>query len=306
MLVKTAIKEIENILYKSDYPLTEENKFIDAELSMYVYHITGNTGFLLEAYGYGVYTNKQYLLNELIKSLDKGEEVNTYFIAQMYSSGELGYTDYEKAFYYYTRALTAPPQGGGSKSIEDAYFDCRNWANYKLALMYRDGLYVEKDYAKYQEMIRETYEKTKVSEYPYDSYDAHIEMARILFEENKIEEASEILLNIRPLIWFFVTKVSSEIDELISINELLYKYCPFDTTEIQPIDITYLLKDNNILSFYHNDQKYFIYMIEEEDCQLIQFGQHFYSSIENFMKYARIEGESFCSALPDTYGWEVL
>ena len=304
MTVQEAKERLTDLIKHSPYLNTEETNFEICELCMYIYKETENVEYLEAAYSTGLMTNMEYKLNEYLKAIDRGQEIYTYEVGNLYSSGVLGYKDHKKAFEYYTRAAKTEPFGDG-KSLETAFKEVATDAKLKLAVMYKEGIYVERSYEKYKELISELSEQTSGSEWYEQNYEILKERANILINDGKIDEGLELLFNARNDVFLFVSKYGLYIDELIGINRMIYTYLPFDYSEIEPEDITFLLEKEHKIIFRYEDEIFLINVEKIDDRILIYFENQYYSDPVTFLETAVIGEKEFCLCLTDTYGWEV-
>lgn len=305
MTIEEAKKKLEDLIINSPWPNTEEVKIEICELSMFIYEQTGIIGYMEEAYSTGLLTNMEYKLNEYLKAINRGEEIHTYEVADMYFSGKLGSPDYRKAFEYFSRAAVAEPVGDG-KSLETSYKNVRFDAKYKLAIMYKNGLYINKSYDKYKELITEIYEQIKEEKWYEQRFDIKNEMAEILLNEGMEEKGLELLLESRGDLCLFVKNYGFYSEDLIKTNELIYRKMEFDYTDIRPEDVTYLLNKEGLMRFMYQDKPYRISVEIIDGRTMIRYEDKYYTDPVTFMEKAQVEEVPFCVALFDTYEWEVL
>ena len=144
---------------KNPLGMNEEDHFVLNELCRFVYEETGDTSYLIERSDRMV-ADPRHLEKIYLLSINNGQEYNCYLLANLYASGKLGSFDYEKAYEYYLRAAKTQRIGDGT-SIDDSVTDFHNLAKLELAKMYKNGLYVKKDYDRYRKIINEVYEEIK-------------------------------------------------------------------------------------------------------------------------------------------------
>ena len=231
--------------------------------------------------------------------------------------GRTGMRDYEKAFYYYDKAAR---QGNPV-------------CTYKVADMYRNGYYVEKDEAKYREIIEGLYEARVTIEdmryYPLP--EVYTRLARIRMDEGRLEQEAEGLLleakdelanrivynpffgNLSIMkwlerdlfrVWDRLELRFGEID-LFDLYEILrtpVKICFFYARFLSGDDLLY-------------DQKYTVEALEEDGERVIRFvteggepegDEHWYRSIDDFFAKAEIDGERIVTLYYELHDFEII
>lgn len=305
MKVDVAKEKLEELVLNSAWPFSDEINLEVCELSMFIYHKTGNICYLEQAYSTSLLKNIEYKLNEYLNAIEKGEEIYTYEVADIYFNGALGYTDYKKAFEYFSRAAVAEPNGDG-KSLETAHKDVRADAILKLAIMYKKGLYVAKSYDRYKELVSTLYQQSKDDKWYEERFSIRIEMAKILLNEGEKEKGLELLFEARKELCILVGNYGFNVEEFIAVNNFIYQNMEFDYMNIRPADVTYLFNKEGLLRFCYEKKPYLISIEMIDGHLLIKYADKYYSDPITFMEKAKIEEVSFCIALFETYGWEVL
>ena len=156
-------------------------------------------------------------------------------LGYMYYFGQNGVKDYRKAFECFTKGAE-PDRFGNEGSL---------WCRYKLADMYRFGCFVEKDEARYREMIEEAYGLVKsarrLSEpYPEIAY----RLAGIRAEQGESAVAVALLRRAKA---FLAERLSYDafwghIEVMGRIVRLLYELTPFDEDEADFYDLFHLTR----------------------------------------------------------------
>ncbi len=293
-------------LYTSDpFNMDEETKFEVCELAMCLYRQTGNPDFLEQAESTGYLTNYTYLLQEYLKAVIKGQEEYTYNIARIYFDGKLGYTDYKKAYEYFSRAAKIKRTGDGT--FENAYKEISSSAKHYLATMYRDGLYVEKDDQKYRELLDELYQIFLDEKwYENDRPEAYIDVAEMLWKEGKTEKGFEMIAKACDDICTWIRDYNTDVERLAAVNEAKYKLVPIDLTGLEPWDITELVKKPGVIRFTCEGRKYEIHVIRDNDENVIFFEGKYYRDVKKLVTTANIGEEPFHGAMFRTENWEVI
>lgn len=197
-------------------------------------------------------------------------------LAYIWYYGRTGKTDYEKAFNYF------------SKCGDDLN------AQYKIADMYKNGYYVEKDEEKYREIIEQLYKDYHHSTDNWNDASLGIRLAKIRANEGKTDEAIQLLFDAKESLTWCISDNSffgsySLMQGLISD---LYSLKPLDTEDMDFFDLYELLKKPVELQFTYNGHKHNIESSEEEDGTIaVCFDEKWYHSVNDMMMDAKINGE---------------
>lgn len=289
----------------SPFSMSESQKFETYELSRQLYEDTGNVAYLEIAYSTGYITNNEYKLREYLRAIEMGREEFAFDVACIYFKGEAGKVDYEKAYEYFLRASKTGKFGDGS--FVNSYKDVSNDAKYYLAIMYKNGLGVEKNYSEYVRIMNELYENFMNVTW-YEDYDAKkiLEIGEMLLEKGDVYRYCELLFKSRNNQGMWIKNFNTNVNELKKLNDNLYKTIKLDLTEIEPLDITVLVKKPAILLFRHNNKQYRIEVLNTEEGLIIDYDNSYFKDAEDLIRNGFIGEESFNTAMFDTYGWEVI
>ena len=207
--------------------------------------------------------------------------------------GRTGETDYEKAFKYYSLAAN-------DGDLESAY---------KVADMYKNGYFVEKDYEKYKAIIKKLYEKVKDATNLYAPLpQIFIRLARIRTEEGNPEEAISLYecaksflaqrLRINP---FF-----GDLNNMKWLIEELYRLTEFDRTAFDFYDLYYLLTAPNKITFRYENKTYHLESVMEDGECVICFEDKWYRTVDDFFGNAVIGSKRLTGIYDDLYLFEVI
>ena len=131
--------------YKKTAP-TDEDIFMFTEAMEYLIAKTGDPDYMVDL-GAMYYEQKRFDL--ALKYYEMAAESNNIYavsnLGYIWYYGRTGTRDYEKAFYYFDKAA----------KMGDMI------AAYKVADMYKNGYFVEKDKEKYKRTIEELYKKLR-------------------------------------------------------------------------------------------------------------------------------------------------
>ena len=168
-------------------------------------------------------------------------------LGYMWYFGQHGEKDYKKAFDYFTIAAEADKYGHEGSL----------WAKYKLADMYRFGLSVDKDEAKYARIIESDYEQVKHPRYLGEPFpEISLRLAGIRAHQGKIDEAVALLI---PAKRFMAERLSHDpfwghIEVMGRIIRFLYTLTPFDVEKADFYDLFYLTETPGIYSMKYWDK----------------------------------------------------
>lgn len=258
--------------------LNEEEKFLNVELLEYLYRTTKNTHYATMLGGF-YYGEREFKLAEKYYLI--GATRNDIWacsgLGYIYYYGRVGKPDYKKAFYYYKRA----------SDLGD--FE----ATYKLADMYKNGYYVEKDYELYKALIERIYEKIKDdTDLGLPIPDIFVRMAHIKIEEGDKEEALELYIRAKSFLaqklshWNFFgdfTVMSWIIDGIYSLKEFDYDYFDF-------FDLYELFKKPGKVSFSIGADTLEAEAIDLDGTVSVIFDGQAYKSVDEFIRKAKYKG----------------
>ncbi|SCW68502.1 hypothetical protein SAMN02910456_02579 [Ruminococcaceae bacterium YRB3002] len=217
--------------------------------------------------------------------------------------GQTGEVCYEKAWEYFTRAA------------EGDFYDVRIWAEYKLADMYHNGYYVERDDARYRSMIIEIYEKITDPKIRY-SYvlpvnEVMMRLAGIYAEEGRAEEALELLKEARRSLsedirsnpnWWGNIEIMGE---LVGLMHKLETEIP-DMTRRQDIYDLYWMADQPCkVVFMYGSRRFSVDCAQEEDGIIIMFDGRWFRSVQDLLEKAVIDGRKLVYIYDELHGMEV-
>ncbi len=207
--------------------------------------------------------------------------------------GRTGERDYEKAFRHY------------SKSMKRGNLTCA----YKVADMYKNGYYVEKDYEKYVDMIEELYPKVKKSHYLGDPVpEVFTRLARIRTEQGRKQEAVQLYLYAKD---FLAQRLSfnaffGHLNVMKWMVDDLYELIPFDVNHFDFYDLYYLLKQPVQIRFaYHGVEQKLEALLEDGIC-VVHFNDKWYRDRDEFFGKACVGGERLTAVYDELENFEVL
>lgn len=184
--------------------------------------------------------------------------------------GRTGEVNYEKAYYYFKKA----------SDIGD------NIATYKLADMYKNGYYVEKDYKKYKEMISSLIKKLYDKNFFYDPFaEVALRYGDILYEEGKEEDA----LSLYKAAKFCLSdklKEDTFFGNLINMKravDSIWKIKKPEPVDWDLFDLFQITKTARKLWFTLFEKRY--YVVSQDDGTIFFKGTKYNSLFDMFSKY---------------------
>ena len=285
-------QQVQNSFYRISNP-TENDEFLFTEAMTFLINETHDSQCMMQLGGY-YYEQRQFDLAlkyyELAAEYNDPEAYNC--LGYVWYYGRTGKRDYEKAFKYFSLA----------KENGDLQ------AAYKIADMYRNGYYVEKDYGKYKEIIEGLYSEVKDAEYLGDPLpEVFTRLARIRTEEGRTDEAVQLYLQAKD---FQAQRISynaffGDLNIMMWLIDDLYKLIEFNRDDFDFYDMYYLLTGPCKISFSRGKKKYEIEATEDTDGLAIHFGEKYYHSREDFFKQACIGNDRLTAIYDSLHGFEV-
>lgn len=210
--------------------------------------------------------------------------------------GRTGNKDYKKAFIHFSKSA----ERGNLQSA------------YKVADMYKNGYYVEKDYEKYCEIIEKLYLKIRYADNVFAPLpEIFTRLAKIRTKQGKKKEAIKLYLKAKDFLAQRIT-YSDFFGDLNIMNWLvndLYELQTLDITDdFDLFDLYYLLKYGTYtISFYYNREKYLIESVQDKgSCEWrLKFEDESYKNIEDFMTNAHIGKNKLASINSELYDFKV-
>lgn len=207
--------------------------------------------------------------------------------------GRTGEKDYEKAYRHFTKSMDR----GNLVST------------YKVADMYKNGYFVEKDYKKYKEIIEKLYPKAKDCRFLSEPLpEVFTRLARIRKEEGRTEEAASLYLEAKDFLaqrirynpfWGNLNIMKWLIDDL-------YEIIDFDPWYMDFYDLFYILKRPAKVSFYYDSQRMEVESVMEDGACVVRFGDKWFRSRDEFFRGAVAREKMLTSLYDEMYGFEVV
>ncbi len=275
---KNEAKRIVERFFRNDNP-TKDDEFVFTEACHYLIEVENDRDTMVNLGGY-YYDKEKYNLAEkyYLMAYEAGDDWVADGLGFIYYYGRTGERDYEKAFFYFSKAKE-------NGNLEAAM---------KIADMYRNGYGVPKDKEKYKALLLEVYEKVKDTVQLFDPLpEVSHRLAAILIEEGHPQEAIPLL-----------QKGKNYITQRIRYNafwgnfivcrrtiELLYSLIELDEESFDFFDLFYVLKTPCKVKLFYMGNVHEIESYIEEDELRVRCDTKHYKSIENFLINATFDGK---------------
>ena len=279
------------------YDLTQPKYEDDIQLINaleYLIKETNNPEYMVELGGW-YYGQKQFdLAEEYYLMAAKLDYNNAYeCLGYIYYYGRVGQPDYEKAFHYYK---LASDQGNLV-------------AAYKLADMYKNGYYVQKDYPKYVQIIKDLYPKIQGATNTFDPVpEIYSRLAKIYVEEGNEDQAIQLLLIAKEfqsqrLIY---SQFFGDLTIMKYIVNDLYSLIQFDPDYMDLFDLYYALQKPCKVAMEILGEDYIIEAKYEDGLFFICMDDKNYEDVDQFFLKAKINGEPISTQYVNVNYIEIL
>ena len=206
--------------------------------------------------------------------------------------GRTGVKDYEKAFHYYQKAAN---NGYISSAV-------------KVADMYKNGYFVEKDYGKYVSMIEDLYRKTRRRGYSHEKVSIFTRLARIRKEQGDNDEALRLLLDAKSMLadQLEFNQFFGDLNVMKWLTEDLYEVTEFDRADFDLYDLYYLLREPVKVRFRYDGGEHTVESVKEPDGIAVNYDGKWFRTIDDFFRGAELNGERLPALYYKLYGFEVM
>ncbi len=291
MTIKQA-RKIADDFYKMSNP-SEEDVFQFTEAMTFLIENTHNPVCMMDLGGY------YYEIKRFDLALKYYEMAATYDFDPAYEClgyiwyyGRTGEKDYKKAYEYFSKlADKGDPV-----------------ATYKVADMYRNGYFVEKDQAKYEKMIEDLFLKVKSMRNVFDPVpEVFTRLAMIRTEQGKTNEAVDLYLHAKDYLAQRI-KYNAFFGNLNIMKWLiddLYELIEFDRDYFDLFDLYYLLKVPNKIKFYYKDERCEVEAVPEGGGCAVCFNGKWFRDRDEFFGNAVVGDEKLVAVNQELYGFEV-
>ena len=229
---------------------------------------------------------------EMAKSYDHDEAYEC--LGYIWYYGRTGEKDYKKAYECFSRLM----EKGNPVAV------------YKIADMYKNGYYVEKDYAKYVEIIEDLYDNKVTTfrslEDPFP--EISVRLAGIRKEQGDIDSAVTLYAFAKD---YLARRISynpffGNLNIMKWLIDGLYELAEFEEEDFDFYDLYYLLKSPHTIRFDYEDRQYIIRTEQEDGMCAVQFDGKWFRDRDEFFQKAVIGDKKATALYNDFYGWKVL
>ena len=287
-----AIRTVEDL--RSNTHLTEEEEFEYIEALRYLIEETGRTRFMTELGGY-YYEQKQFdLALKYYEMADlAGDEWAPEGLGYIWYYGRTGEKDYKKAFEYYSRAS------------ENGYIR----STIKVADMYKNGYYVDRDFDKYAEIIEGLYEMMMGAEYSKDPKpEVLTRLAAIRQSQGRIDEAVRLYMDARDFLAFRIryNPFFGNLNMMGWLIRDLYELVLVDYADLRLFDMYEVLTRPTKVRFMYSRKSHEMEAVEESDGIAVRLDDKWYRSVEDMFRNAILDGERLAVLEDMLYSIEVV
>lgn len=272
---------------------SEEDRFVYTEALGFLIDETKDADYMVEL-GAMYYEEKQFDL--ALKYYEMAAEYDNIYamsnLGYIWYYGRTGEKDYDKAFYYFSKAMER-----GSLI-----------AAYKVADMYKNGYCVGKNYGKYKEMIEDLYRKIRGAKYLNAPVpEIYTRLAGIRTEEGKPEEALELYYTARE---FLSGRIRShpffgDLNIMKWMIGDIYRLTEPDPGCIGLYDLYEVLNKPAAVTFFFEDRSFEVESVQDKEGLSIRFGDKWYRTIDDFFRKAQIDGELLTTLYAEVYDFKV-
>lgn len=206
--------------------------------------------------------------------------------------GRTGERDFKKAYEYFSKAMEK-----GSPI-----------AAYKIADMYKNGYYVEKDEAKYEQIIEDLYIKSKDMHPVFSCVtDIYTRLARIRRGQGRTEEAISLFMDAKCFLAEKLTynKFFGDLNVMKWLIDDLYDLTDFDESSFDFYDLYYLLKSPHKITFRYKNKTHSLESVMEGGETVICFDGKWFAGMDDFFMKACLGDEPLTYIYDQLYDFEV-
>ena len=262
---------------------SEEDLFVYTEAMQFLIRETADPDFMFELGGV-YYENKYYDLAlkyyEMCAAYDETHIGALGGLGYIWYYGRTGSRDYKKAFEYYSRAAKC-----GSIIAE-----------YKVADMYRNGYYVDKDLNKFKSIIENLYVRLNGTYNVCDPLpEICVRLAFVRETEGKTDEAVRLLRQGKQMLSSRIgyDPFFGNFSIMKGLIKDLYRLSEFDYDHFDLYDLYYLLEKPVKVSYEYKGRKYSIESAAEDDGSLsVCYNGKWYHTFTDALIKAKVDGHA--------------
>ena len=206
--------------------------------------------------------------------------------------GRTGERDYRKAFEYFSKMMNK-----GNLV-----------ATYKVADMYKNGYYVEKDMDTYRKMIEQLFTKVRNCRNAFDPVpEVFTRLAHIRTEQGKTEEAVNLYLYAKN---FLAQRIRynaffGNLNIMKWLIDDLYELLEFDFEDFDFFDMYYLLKSPNTVYFEYGGKTMKVQSEEDGNVCAVCFNGKWFHNRDDFFKDAAVSGRKLTAEYDKCFGFRL-
>ena len=281
--------------------LTEEEEHELIETLEFVIEKTGESRYS-EWLG-GIYYDKR-IFDLALKYYELAEAQGSVWawngLGYIWYYGRTGTVDYEKAYRYFTKVR----EYEGDDIDEFTKIE----ASFKIADMYKNGYFVEKDEDRYVEMIEDLYKQIQDSNLFLPTAEVYTRLASIRARQGRKEEAIDLYYDARNdlICRLKYNRFFGDINRINWLVNDLYELIEFDPTDFDLYDLFYLLKEEHLVSFKYRRKIHEIESkLSDEGEMNIRFDDRWYRNITDMFIRQDLSGESIEHEYLDLNDWRL-
>ncbi len=273
---------------------TDEERADFAEAMNFIYDQTGDTNFLV---GLGAVYYRERMFEFALKyyelAAEKGNLSAISNLGYIWYYGRTGEKNYEKAFYYFDKAM----------EMGDMV------AAYKVADMYKNGFYVKQSEEKYRTIIEELYPLVKDTLDLSDPLpEIFTRLARIRAESGYTAEALALFDDAKD---FLAKRIAADpfFGDLSIMKFMIYdiyKLKKFDPENMDLYDLYHVLRIPRRVQFGCDGNRYEVESRLSGASLAIRFDGTTYASIDDFFELASIDGRLLTARYDELTGFKLL
>ena len=299
MTIAEARKTLERLEEKTS--LNKEEEFELIETLKYMIENEGDPRYA-EWLG-GIYYDKR-MFDLALKYYELAETQGSIWawngLGYIWYYGRTGTVNYEKAYRYFKKVLDYDGNHHDQLNKYEAAF--------KIADMYKNGYYVEKDYETYKKMIEDLYNSCRIGTYPMYA-EVYVRLADIRHREGRDEEATELYLEARRDLIYRLSwnRFFGDINRINWLINDLYELIDIDFTDFDLYDLFYILKQEHLVTFKYRKKIHEIESKKSEEGEInIRFDDKWYRNITDMFIKQDLGGESIEHEYANLNDWRLV
>lgn len=205
--------------------------------------------------------------------------------------GRSGERDYKKAFEYFSKLM----EKGNPIST------------YKVADMYKNGYYVEKNQAKYEQIMEDLYPRVKNMPDVFDPIpEVYTRLAKIRVGQGRIDEAIDLYKEARDVLAERISYNAffGNLNIMKWLIDDLYELIPFDKHDFDFYDMYFLLKTPRKITFCFEGEKQYLESVMDGNETVVCFNGKWYRNRDDFFKDAHIGNCKLTAVYDELYDFE--